>query len=84
VAFSPHTLTKPAASRRIHAEFTTFSPPKPSGCATLRVALNCCAIPGFALFDKSASIAYNSINMMTYTDKGKLIERWGRKATGLR
>ena len=75
-------IEKAAASREIHARFTLFSPTKPSGCATLRMVPDCRAIPGFAPFDKSASIAYNAINM-AYTDKGKPIERWGRKATGL-
>ncbi len=39
--------------------------------------------PGFALFDKSPVSLYNTVNI-AYTDKGKPIERWGRKATGLR
>jgi hypothetical protein len=47
-----------------------------------RGAASCCAL-GLCLLDKSADVAYNVINPAC-TDKGKPIERWGRKATGLR
>ena len=43
-----------------------------------------CWLRTVALLDKSIGIAYNVIINLASTDKGRPIERWGRKATGLR